>query len=117
MFAIFMLLIYGTGSYALLAFLLFVVGFCCAYQILAIYTASTYVRERVAGLTTAVANMIIMSFGYVFHSSIGGLVKSFGSKGQAVAYTYGISMIPAALFIASLGFFGMYMRVRIASQK
>lgn len=39
-----------------------IIGVCCAYQILAIYKASTYVPEHASGLTTAVANMIIMLF-------------------------------------------------------
>ncbi len=53
-----------------LSLLFVLVGICCAYQILAIYKAATYVREQVAGLTTAVANMIIMTFGYAFHAII-----------------------------------------------
>jgi len=85
-----------------LSFLL--VGVCSAYQILAIYKASTYVREEVAGLTTAVANMIIMIFGYVFHTIIGTVVKAFGGPGNSEALIYGVSVIPAALFIAGGGF-------------
>ena len=82
---------------------LVVVGICCAYQILAIYTASTFVDEGVAGLTTAVANMIIMIFGYAFHSVIGLVIKLFGGASSLTAFTYGISVIPIALMISVIG--------------
>lgn len=76
----------------------FMVGVCCAYQILAIYKASTYVPEHVSGLTTAVTNMIIMSFGYVFHSLIGVIINS------GATFTQGIGIIPAALLVGATGF-------------
>lgn len=80
------------------------VGICCAYQILAIYKASTYVPEHVAGLTTAVANMIIMSFGYFFHSAIGFVIQWFGGTNSAQSFIYGIGIIPVTLFIGTVGF-------------
>ena len=88
-----------------LTFMFVVVGVCCAYQILAIYKASTYVREEVAGLTTAVANMIIMTFGYLFHAVIGWVVHVMGGAHEAQALVYGVSLIPMALFIGTIGFF------------
>lgn len=81
-----------------------IVGVSCAYQILAIYKASTYVEERVAGLTTAVANMIIMVFGYAFHSMIGGIVQSMGGPSNPEALSYGIAVIPITLILGSIGF-------------
>jgi predicted MFS family arabinose efflux permease len=76
----------------------FITGICCAYQILAIYKASTYVPENVTGLTTAVANMIIMIFGYAFHSVIGFVINAHGN------FIHGIAVIPAALAIGVIGF-------------
>lgn len=81
-----------------------IVGVCCAYQILAIYKASTYVREQVAGLTTAVANMIIMIFGYAFHTVIGTVVNAMGGPNVTEALLYGVAVIPIALCIGSVGF-------------
>lgn len=81
-----------------------VVGVACAYQILAIYKASTYVPEHLVGLTTAVANMIIMSFGYAFHSVIGYIIQSNSSEGVVKAFICGISIIPIALAVGTLGF-------------
>lgn len=80
------------------------VGICCAYQILAIYKASTYVREQVAGLTTAVANMIIMIFGYAFHSVIGGIINHMGGAGSSDALFYGTCVIPITLTLGVVGF-------------
>jgi predicted MFS family arabinose efflux permease len=80
------------------------VGICCAYQILAIYKASTYAKPSVAGLTTAVANMIIMTFGYLFHAVIGAVINNMGGIENARAFTYGIAVIPLALTIGTAGF-------------
>jgi MFS family permease len=81
-----------------------IVGVCCAYQIIAIYQAATYVPERVVGLTTAVANMIIMSFGYAFHTIIGSVVSMYGGTAVTQALIYGVSVIPIALGIGVCGF-------------
>lgn len=81
-----------------------VVGIACAYQILAIYRASTYVPEHLVGLTTAVANMIIMSFGYAFHSVIGYIIQCNRGEGVVEAFIWGISVIPISLAVGTLGF-------------
>ncbi|MBS3903474.1 MAG: MFS transporter [Anaplasmataceae bacterium] len=94
----------------ILSLLFVVVGVCCAYQILAIYKASTYVREQVAGLTTAVANMIIMTFGYVFHTIMGGIINAFGGPNVSQALLYGIAVIPIALFLGSSGFVYLFIK-------
>lgn len=87
-----------------IALLFIVVGICSAYQILAIYQASTYVADEVVGLTTAVANMIIMSFGYAVHSAIGLIIHVFGKVNLTQAYIYGIAVIPMMLAVGTLGF-------------
>lgn len=81
-----------------------IIGICCAYQILAIYQASTYVDDHVVGLTTAVANMIIMSFGYAVHTTIGIVVNALGGTHVTKALIYGVGVIPAMLAIGTLGF-------------
>lgn len=88
------------------------VGVCCAYQILAIYKASTYAREQVAGLTTAVANMIIMVFGYAFHAIIGGMVNFMGGPNVTQALVYGVAVIPIALTLGTGGFVLLFMGER-----
>lgn len=94
-----------------------IVGVCCAYQILAIYKASTYVREGVAGLTTAVANMIIMIFGYAFHSVMSGVINSVGGPNSVQALFYGVAVIPLSLFIGTFGFALMGLQEKILRSK
>jgi MFS family permease len=84
------------------------VGVCCAYQILAIYKASTYVREEMAGLTTAVANMIIMVFGYVFHATMGSIVDALGGPSSSDALIFAVLVIPAALCLGTCGFIFLF---------
>ncbi len=91
------------------------VGVCSAYQIIAIYQASTYVKENVVGLTTAVANMIIMIFGYAFHTIIGGVISSLGSI-ESSAFVYGIAVIPVALTLGTMGFLVILFQERKASK-
>lgn len=79
-----------------------IVGICCAYQILAIYKASTYVPEHASSLTTSVANMIIMVFGYGFHTMIGLIVNIYADQGST-SYIYGIAIIPLSLAIGAVG--------------
>lgn len=98
MMTIFFLLITKNLNLGAITISMVIVGICCAYQILAIYIASTYVSENAVGLTTAVANMIIMIFGYAFHTVIGLVVDSQSS------YKLGVSVIPIALLIGVLGF-------------
>lgn len=86
------------------------VGVASAYQILAIYKTSTYVPEEVAGLTTAVANMIIMVFGYAFHSIIGFVVNSMGGLESSSALVMGVAVIPVALIIGTGGFVALLVK-------
>lgn len=112
MFGVFAMLVTGMMTESTITVGMLIVGLCCAYQILAIYKASTYVPENVAGLTTAVANMIIMSFGYVFHSIIGILIKIFSETGNSTSFIYGIAVIPITLILGTVGFLTVSYRER-----
>lgn len=105
------LLIWQLPS-GVLTFNFIIVGVCCAYQILAIYKASTYVREQVVGLTTAIANMIIMVFGYVFHSIIGGIINALGGPSTSKALICGTAIIPITLALGALGFMILFIQER-----
>lgn len=109
----FALLLTGQLSVSVLTVLFATVGVFCAYQILAIYKASTYCSEQLISLTTACANMIIMIFGYVFHSLIGkmmlvqwdGKVTAAGIPYyDAHIYTNALMVIPVGLFIGAIGY-------------
>ncbi len=88
------------------------VGICSAYQILAIYQASTYVAERQAGIASAVANMIIMIFGYAFHTVIGMAINMLGGPASSTALVLGVSVIPAGLCIGTVGFIALALQDR-----
>lgn len=92
------------------------IGICCAYQILAIYKASTYVREQVAGLTTALANMIIMIFGYAFHTTISAIINAMGGPSTSQALVYGVAVIPVALALGTFGFILLFATEKKAAQ-
>jgi len=83
---------------------MFIVGMCSSYQILAIYKATTYVKNHIVGLTTTFANMMIMLFGYFFHSIIGYTVNVLGGENDSFALSMGIMIIPLSLGIAAIGF-------------
>ena len=103
MLATFVALVTGLLTISSMTISFILVGVCCSYQILAIYKASTYVPENVAGLTTAVANMIIMSFGYAFHTTIGFIINTYGGTKVAQSLVYGISVIPITLGVGVIG--------------
>lgn len=104
MFTIFICLVAGVFSLAWITMSFIVVGVCCAYQILVIYKVSCYVPENLAGIATAVANMIIMIFGYGFHTVIGFVIHINGGTHVSHALTYGIGVIPLALAVGVVGF-------------
>ncbi len=97
-------------------------GAACAYQIIMIYKASIFVPDHVTGLTTACANMIIMIFGYIFHSSIGNLMTAFwdGATENGIAlysagtYQQALLVIPVGLF---LGFVGLMIVGRLEKRR
>lgn len=104
MSAAFIVLMNWQVPLAVLAILFVLVGVCSAYQVLTIYYTSICVREQVAGLTTAVANMIVMIFGYAFHSIMGVVINAFGGAGEPSALSYGVSVIPLGLCVGTVGF-------------
>ncbi len=87
---------------AVMSVLFFGIGILCAYQILAIAQASVIVPSSAAGLTSAVANMIIMMFGYLFHTVIGVIVHAFDMSADGLIW--GVSVIPVGLFMAAVGY-------------
>lgn len=113
----FFLLLTGQLPVSMLTVMFIIVGVFCAYQILAIYKASTYGGEQLVGLTTACANMIIMTFGYVFHTLIGQVMTHLwdGAMNQDVpvydphAYTLALMVIPVGLLLGAMGFIWLAM--------
>lgn len=113
----FLFLLVGGWSVNVLSVLFFIIGFMCAYQISVIYKASTFVSPNLAGLTTSCANMIIMLFGYVFHSSIGVLLDMSATAPHvysATDFSLAIAVIPAGCLIGAACFTVYSWRLRIS---
>lgn len=104
MASLFIIMLLNLMNITFMSISFVLIGLCCGYQVLAIYKASTYVEEHLTGLTTAVANMIIMVFGYAFHTSIGTIIDIFGGCKSEEAFILGISSVPFGLFLGVLGF-------------
>jgi predicted MFS family arabinose efflux permease len=105
MAAVFALLVSGKAGLKTATAGLFLTGFCCSYQILAVVQAARQVLGHLASLATAVANMVIMSFGYFFHSAIGLIVHMPVHSSPRQALLWGVSLIPFTLIAGSAGFF------------
>lgn len=116
----FILLLTGQMNFYVLVFLFFGIGVLCAYQILLIYKATTYASGHMISLTSACANMIIMIFGYFFHTVIGKLMESFWDGEvvdgtpvyQADDFIASLSVIPLCLLIAACFLFYIMLRHR-----
>jgi sugar phosphate permease len=107
MAASFAFLLLWPLNYQMISIDFALIGVCCAYQILAIYKASNYVRSQAAGLATALANMIIMLFGYAFHTTMGGIINAMGGPTDPQALLLGIAVIPVSLCLGTAGFIGL----------
>ncbi|KYH12785.1 MFS transporter [Neorickettsia sp. 179522] len=96
----FQLLFYAQLSLNLVSAVLFVVGVACCYQTLIIHLASCMVPKNCAGTAAACANMIMMAFGYFFHSTISIVIgSSVADPDRIIA---GLSVITYCLAIAVL---------------
>ncbi|QKX03279.1 MFS transporter [Wolbachia endosymbiont of Litomosoides sigmodontis] len=112
MIASFLLLFTQIGGlYAVFPTLL-IVGFASGYQAFIICKAISYVNNSLVGIATAMSNMIVMVFGYFFHTGIAKIVDLYWDRtviqGNPI---YGIellikaiSIIPICLLLAVFGF-------------
>lgn len=107
----FVYLLQGTAREEELSYICIAIGFFCAYQIIILAKISTFASEERSGLAAAVANMILMTFGWVFHNSIGMTLDSMwdGTTINGVryydseAFVAGVSIIPLAMVVAIAG--------------
>lgn len=108
----FVYMLSGQANEQSLYYACLITGIFCAYQVVIISKIATYVSEERSGMAAAVANMIIMTFGWVFHNAIGmrldklwdgtliNGIKSYSSE----AFITSISIIPIAISLAVVGF-------------
>ncbi|ACT69780.1 MFS transporter [Neorickettsia risticii] len=96
----FQLLFYAQLPLNLLSIVLFAIGMACCYQTLVIHLASCMVPKNCAGTAAACANMIMMAFGYFFHSTISIVIG--GGITDPDRIIAGLSVITYCLAIAVL---------------
>jgi MFS family permease len=104
MFAVFAVIIgYSAVPTSAIVWGFLLVGLCSSYQVLVIYEVSMFVDEKMIGLASALANMVIMLFGYAFHGTIGFTIKACSRFGEEFSMRCGIAAIPIALILGCLG--------------
>jgi MFS family permease len=113
MAACFLLMFFYTIPVHALHIVYFIIGFFSAYQVIILSKIASYYTASLAGLAGAVANMIVMSFGYFFNTAIGfsldyfwdnAMLKEAVREYSKVTYIKAISIIPITLCIAGVGF-------------
>jgi hypothetical protein len=106
------ILIFKTQNILLLYAIMIIMGALCAYQIFMIFINTRVVAPHLVGIASSFTNMIVMSFGLIFHSGIGLIMVKYWD-GQIAndipvysvsAYINGLAIIPIGLIIAFLGF-------------
>lgn len=100
----FAFIISGYANPTTMSIMFGLIGVGSSYQILAIFKATSSVPENAVGLTSAIVNMIIMLFGYAFHSTIGAIISLYGNSDPLVGFKYAITTIPIALVMGAVGF-------------
>ncbi|MDG1436228.1 MAG: MFS transporter [Rickettsiaceae bacterium] len=122
--ACFIYLLSGKATIDSLYYVCVTIGIFCAYQVVMLAKISTFVSEERSGMAAAVANMIIMIFGWFFHNSIGRTLESLwdgviidGVKQySASAFTISISIIPISSIFAVIGFAIIVMGIAVQAR-
>ena len=86
-------------SYIFLSVLFFLIGICCSYQVPAIYVGSSFFDTNLASLVSTTINMIVMVFGHIIHTFIGGAINAFGGLGSLLALKKALLVIPTTCVI------------------
>ncbi len=104
-------LLSGAASISSLNYICVTIGIFSAYQVVILAKISTFVSEERSGIAGAVANMIIMAFGWFFHNAIGITLDNLWDGGivdgvkqySNDAFIKTISIIPTAIIVAIIG--------------
>ncbi|KJV65631.1 MULTISPECIES: MFS transporter [Ehrlichia] len=112
----FLTLYISSSSVVLVTISFFLMGFFSAYQIIATCKVLSYVNDSVVALATAVNNMIVMAFGYFFHTAVScviGLLWDGKVMDSEPVYTKALMLksmlfIPGGLLVGAIGF--MYLK-------
>lgn len=100
----FMLLLSGYCNIYVIGILLLLIGGASAYQFVATCKAISYACSNMVAITTAISNMIIMFFGYFFHTLMSKIIGFYSNGNESAALIKSISIIPISLIVAAIGF-------------
>jgi predicted MFS family arabinose efflux permease len=97
----FMWILYGKSNWSQVTIIsLFIIGIACAYQIVVMSKAGMLAGKKLVTTGTAIANMIVMVFGSLFHSVIAGIVTAAGGVESPEAIRLGMLSIVIGLALA-----------------
>ncbi len=115
----------GLASINSLDYICIIIGVFSAYQVVILAKIATFVSEERSGIAGAVANMIIMAFGWFFHNSIGLTLDSMWDGGMSKgvrqystdAFIKSITIIPTAIIVAIIGLSAIAMLSFVKAKK
>ena len=112
--ALLILFCVGSLSVSVIYILCFVIGILSAYQILAFTFINKLVGAQNISISIALLNMIIMIFGFIYHSLIGFILDTFFISSttdslvySADAYQAAFSVIVVGIVVGVVGFWRM----------
>ncbi|WP_339045429.1 MFS transporter [Candidatus Mesenet endosymbiont of Agriotes lineatus] len=100
----FMLLLSGYCNIYVIGTLLLLIGGASAYQVVATCKAISYACSNMVAIATAISNMIVMFFGYFFHTLMSEIIGFYSNGNESAAFVKSISIVPISLVIAVIGF-------------
>jgi len=98
-----MLLHLESLSTTIIYLLCFIIGLLSAYQILAFTTITRIVKDTNISISMALLNMIIMIFGFIYHSLIGYILDTFFISSTTDSLVYGADAYQAAFSVVVVG--------------
>lgn len=106
-----LLLQISTDTWWLYLSMIFI-GLLCAYQVFMIFINTQVAGPKLAGISSSFTNMVVMSFGTLFHSAIG-YTMTWSWNGNTLNnlpiytennYLWALTVIPATLLLSGVGF-------------
>lgn len=108
----FIFILNGSATVDILYYTCMFVGFFSAYQVVIITKITTFVSKEQSSIAAAIANMIIMACGLIFHKFIGimlnwqwnGTIINGIKTYSSIAFVNSIYIIPMMITISIIGF-------------
>lgn len=100
-----LVILFGLGSLSasIIYVLCFIIGLLSAYQILAFTVINKLVTATNISISMALLNMIIMIFGFIYHSLIGFILDTFFISSTTDALVYGVDAYQTAFSVLLVG--------------